>query len=183
MKTVALLILIICFIACTKQSEQSGGSKYLELTEAQLRDIGFVINEKGIFFKTEIPVEDSKKLFEFVRGYLNTADNQGTRYIMGLERPSLEERLKKKDNPDYYDSLPAIKCDYYFVKIVEINGSMICSVEPHIAETIPIVVRQTKYNFKIKKDVIVYMKATKGLREKLSYINNINQYIVNINDK
>jgi hypothetical protein len=183
MKTIKIISLIICLFACTNKSGQSDGSKYLELTESQLREIGFVIIEKGIFFKTEIPTEDSKKLFEVVRGYLNTPDAQGTRYIMGLERPSQEERLKKINNPDFYDSLPPIKCDYYFVKIVEINGGMICDVEPHKTETIPIIVRQSRYNFKIKKDIIVYMKATKGLKEKLGYINNIEQYIFNLKDK
>ena len=182
MKKVAVIILILSFFACSKQSKQSVNNKYLELTEIQLKDIGFVINENGVFFKTEIPADDKISKLEYIRGYLNTPYDQGTHYNMNPDRPSHEELLKKIEHPGYYDSLPAKKCDYYFVKIVEINGSMICSVEPHKAEVIPLIVRQSKYNFKIKKDIIVYLKASKGLQEKLKYVENLDQYIVNLND-
>jgi hypothetical protein len=183
MKTALLLTIILCIFACTKQSQKSGSKEYLELTEAQLRDIGFVINDRGIFFKSEIPESDIMKTLNSVRCYLNTYDAQGTEYIMGTEQQSNEERLKKVDHPKYQDSLPAIKSDYYFVKIVEVNGGMICSVEPHKVATIPLLVKQGKYNFKIKKDVIVYMKDTKGLREKLSYVKNLDEYVVKLDDK
>jgi len=159
---------------------QADDSKYLELTEPQLRDIGFVINEKGIFFKSEIPSEDAKKYLTSVRGYLNTPDDRGTIHIFGTEYEGNEKHLKDKEKPVYFDSLNPVKCDYYFVKIIEIGGDMICDVDPHKAVTIPIVVRQTKYDFQIKKDVIFYMIASEGLRKKLSFVDNLNQYIVTL---
>ena len=103
-------------------------------------------------------------------------------YNLSTDRPSHEKLLLKVEHPGYYDSLLTTKCDYYFVKIVEINGDMICSVEPHKAVTISIIVRLSKYNFKIKKDSIFYLKSTKGLKEKLSYVINIDDYIVKLND-
>ncbi|MGA2298415.1 MAG: hypothetical protein ABSG15_12790 [FCB group bacterium] len=181
MKT-SKVILIVYFIACMNIFAQSDNSKYLELTVSQLKDLGFVINTKGIFFKTEIPPEDSKKLYECMRGYYNTKVDEGTRYVMGYDCANTEDNSKNKENPSYYDKLPALKCDYYFVKIVEINGDTICSVEPHKTLAIPIIVRQEKYKFKIKKDIIVYLKATEGLKKKLNYVDNLEQYIVSLTD-
>ncbi|MFH1049521.1 MAG: hypothetical protein V1779_01165 [bacterium] len=177
-KVLIALFSILIAINILVQCNTNKNKEYLVLTNDQLIDLGFVINEKGVFFKSLIPDKDTKITFEYVRMYLNSATEQGTRYIMNVGQGyNFEESLKSKENPTYSDSLPPLKLDYYFTKIVEVNGDMICDVEPRGVKTIPLLVRQSQYKFKIKKDVIVYMKLTDGLRKKLSYVDDWDDYI------
>jgi hypothetical protein len=173
-----LLILVfwgICFSISPKTV------KPLELTESQLRDLGFTINEKGIFLKTVIPENDTdRKVYDYMRGYVNSKIDRSTRYRILVNGIRIPEDLSKIDNSDYFDSIPPLICDYFFVKILESNDSVICSLEPRDAEVIPILVRQSQYDFMIKNDVIFFMIASEGLKQKLSYIKNLKDYIIKL---
>ena len=160
---------------------QSDTVKYLELSYTQLKDIGFVINDRGIFFKSVIPDSDNVKGFKTMVGYLNTKEEQGTRSRWGDAKTNFDEI--KKDNTNYFDSLPVLNSDYYFIKIIDENGDNIYTSIWKKVETIPILVRQSDYNFKIKKDIIVYLKASVGLKKKLNYISNLDKYIVTLSEK
>ncbi|OGU14164.1 MAG: hypothetical protein A2X61_07150 [Ignavibacteria bacterium GWB2_35_12] len=180
MKTIFFAFIIIT-LSLINFSCQSDSKKYLELSESQLRDIGFVINERGIFFKSEVPENTKEGIFHCMVGYINTNDDQGTRMILAPARQNLGKIVK--ENADYFDSLPVLKSDYYFAKIIEVSGENIYTSFWKKIVTIPILVKQTKYNFKIKKDVIVYMKASEGLKKKLSYVENLEKYFVTLSEK
>ena len=181
MKKFLMLIISMVFVISIPLKAQTDTLKYLELNEEQLADLGFVINEKGIFFKTLIPESDRKRAMDLVRLYFNTPDDQGTKSILYTGKSyDHEKKLKNLDTPAYSDSLPALEVDYYFTKIIEVGGELICNVEPRGIETIPVLVRQQQYDYSIKNDVIVYLKLTDGLRQKLSYVEDLDKYIVTI---
>lgn len=176
MKRILLALYLLVLATLCLHTKDAPLPKYLELSNEQLRDLGFVINKHGVFFVTEIPEKDTYS-FHCYRGYLNTKDDQGTVQIIDIMRDNLSTRLEKKENPTYFDSLPPLKVDYYFVKIIETDGDNIFTSDAGPVETIPILVRQKKYGFSIKEDIIVFMKYTEGLKVKLSYIEQHEDYI------
>ena len=181
MKTVLISsILLVCFLICCNQEKPK---EFLELNEQQLKDIGFVFSEHGIYFKTNIPKNSDKYDLYCQKGYYNDKDEYGTRGILGMSRDKLDSLDSNRDSSDYYANLPALKVKYYFLKITHRNGKNIYGFSPVDEKVIPILLKQNKYNFDNKGDVIFYLKATDDLKKKLSYIDNLDEYIVRLVEK
>jgi len=70
MKT-KLLVFLTFFFTFLLSYGQSDSFKYLVLTQDQLQDIGFVFNEHGIFFRSELPKDKLNENYYITLGYYN----------------------------------------------------------------------------------------------------------------
>ena len=181
MKT-KLFFILTFFFSFYLSLGQTDSLKYLKLTTDQLKEIGFVINEHGVFFKSEVPERDNSKNIYKMICYFNNKYWSGTNMNLNIKVKSKKTSKTLKNYPDSLNfmNLPALKLDYFIIKIVEVKGDMICDIIYENINTIPVFIKQSDFDFSNKKDIIVYLKATKSLKNKLSYVDNLDGYIVKL---
>lgn len=73
-----------------------------------------------------------------------------------------------------------IKADYYLIKIICPGGDPLYESNYVNVKSIGFIIRQGDDPFSSKTDVIIYLKATHSLLDKLQYIKDLKKYIVRI---
>ncbi len=130
----------------------------LTVSDDDLKNIGFVINNDGMYLETfmfdkEFGVDSTR----FYIKWFNDKTDYGEEMITG----------KFSDDSKEYQSIRNKYPDYYIVKVVDINGNMNFDMN-YKGRAVPIYIRNSNRNYAGKTDVVIYLKYTKSLIEKLS---------------
>lgn len=155
-------------------------SNYVELSEEQLKKIGFVIDERGIFFKVALPHDGYQKgrVFFSCISFYNGTDINGT--MIGSGDPFSEQTIFEDDKEaDVLNKkLKPIEVDYYLIRVLDLTGKQNFSFHRSDIEVLPILVKQSQYNFYDKRDIILYLKYTESLKEKLNDVDDLDSYVI-----
>ncbi|MCK4662034.1 MAG: hypothetical protein KAT68_04170 [Bacteroidales bacterium] len=160
---------------------QSEDVKFIELSENQLKSIGFEIDQNGIFFRSVIPNDgyrDEKTEYIKEIGFFNGKDNFGTSmgrggYTKDIQFPGGSESCK------YYNGITPINADYYIIRVVDLSGKENFSFHLKDVKVLPVLIKQSNYKFNDQRDILVYFKYTDQLKEKLKDIPNLDDYVYN----
>ncbi len=124
----------------------------LELDEVELKKIGFIINDDEICLNTYVP----KK--EYVVSWSNNKTECGSSMVSG---GGLKEMYPKNKNFDMFN------VDYYIVQVTFVGGSNNYTDTGYKGRAIPIYIRNSTRNYIAKYDVVIYLKYTPDLIERL----------------
>lgn len=130
----------------------------LFISDKYLKNIGFEMDEDGISINTFKKGKDKYKISEgTVVSWYNTKTECGSSVMSGNQK-----KIKEifKDNEDLMNA------DYYIVKVSFVDGSDNLSTG-YKGRAIPFYIRNYYRNLNCKKDVIIYLKYTQELADKL----------------
>ena len=132
-------------------------------SDKQLKDIGFVIDDEEMYLKTYMDdMYQSKIKDAYIVSWYNNKITYGTSLEMG---GGVKNTIKQKDpkNKKYHMD----KARYYIVKVVYPDGHINYETPSFKGRTIPIYIKNSDRNYKDKKDLIIYLKYTPELAQKL----------------
>lgn len=126
------------------------------LNDEELKNIGFVINENEIYLNTFKHGKDKSKLKDgYVVSWFNNKTDCGSSIASG--RIDIKEYTFPKD---------LFYADYHIVRVSFVNGSNNLTTK-YKGRAIPIFVKNSDRNFSNKMDVVIYLKYTPELIQKL----------------
>ena len=154
--------------------------KYLELTQEQLKEIGFVFNTDGTFIKTIAVDTIIKDSVYYELSYMNGIDDEGSIITTGIKKKDTDSSFRKSTCKTNTCNL-YLKMPFSGFPIVSINAK---DSVPHQMvgskngiRTIPVLLKQTNSTFKDKSDLVFYFEYTPQLAKKLNNIANLELYI------
>jgi len=132
----------------------------LELSDKELKNIGFVIDDEEMYLNTYIRNWQSKPEDKYICTWFNSKKESGVSLMSG----NIKDKLEKKDpkNKNYKMG----EASYYIVKVVFVDGKENFDWK-YKGRVIPIYIRNSNRNYKEKKDVIIYLKYTPDLGNKI----------------
>src|SRR5208282_1057276 len=77
-KNLILLVIIVITISLSNKASAQKPVKNLKLSEAELKNLGLVINDEGIFFKSFLPIGAEKYKDGEIMGFYNDKKTYGT---------------------------------------------------------------------------------------------------------
>ena len=164
MKTniVTALILLVTISSCTKKTQPD----FLYLNAAQLKPLGIVLNDKGVFYKNVNPnwKQDHEK-------YVGMAFCCTSKIFVSTSQYYETEKLNAKNSPDsFLVSVEETKNDFYPLLIGNPKGSPSFDQGNFKAEMklLPVAIRMAETNLPDRKDtVVVWLRPTESLKKLL----------------
>ena len=159
--------------------------KYLELTQEQLKEIGFVFNTDGTFIRTFAPDSTRTDTAFYELSYMNGPDDCGTilatwkKNIMTKIMSDTTEfkKICKSKTCEVFYKIPCSNLQFPLVSISEKDSIPELMVEiSKDTRTIPILLIQSNGIFKDKRNLVFYIVYSPELAKKLTYIPNLNSY-------
>ena len=133
----------------------------LMLSDDELREIGFVIDDNGIYLNTFKHGKDKSKYENGnVVSWYNNKTDCGSSMVSGGK----EKDLKKS----FTFPQDLFNADYYIVQVTFVEkGTNNLTTASFKGRTIPIYIRNSTRNYHAKYDVVIYLKYSLDLVEKL----------------
>ncbi len=156
------LILLVTISSCTTRNQPD----FLYLNVAQLKTLGIVLNDKGVFYKNVNP--NSKQ--EHVR-YAGIAFCCTSKNFVSTSLFHETEKLNAKNSPDsVLVSMEETKNDFYPLLIGNANGVYNYNNEnlPDDMKFLPVAIHMAETNLPTRKDtVVVWLRPTESLKKLL----------------
>jgi hypothetical protein len=156
------LILLLTISSCTKRTQP----KFLYLNAAQLKPLGIVVNDKGIFYKNENP--NWKQDHET---YIGNAFYCTAEIFLSTIQFDATDTLKIKNSADsILAGLELTKNDFYPLLIGNPKGfpSFVHGNLPADMKLLPLAILMAETNLPTRKDtVVVWLRPTESLKRLL----------------
>jgi len=158
----AALILLVTFSSCTKRTQPD----LLYLSAAQLKPLGIVLNNKGVFYKNVNPNWKQDHVKYAGMAFCCNSGNFGSTIQFNEN-----ETLNAKYSPDsMLVSMEETKNDFYPLLIGNANGVYNYRNEnlPADMKFLPVAILMAETNLPTRKDtVVVWLRPTESLKKLL----------------
>jgi hypothetical protein len=161
-KSFIAVILLVIISSCTKRTQPD----FLYLNAAQLKPLGIVLNDKGVFYKNENPnwKQNNEK-------YAGMAFYCNGEIFVSTTQFHATDTLKAKNSADsIIASLELTKNDFYPLLIGNNKGIQSFDNEnlPSDIKLLPVAIRMAETNLPNRKDtVIIWLRPTESLKRLL----------------
>ena len=156
------VILLVTISSCSKKAQPD----FLYLNAAQLKPLGIVLNDKGVFYKNENPnwKQDHEKYTGLA--FCCTNDN----YVSTMQFHATDTLKAKNSADSIIVGLELTKNDFYPLLIGNTNGfqNFYNGNLPADMKLLPIAIRMAETKLSNRKDtVVVWFRPTESLKKLL----------------
>ena len=173
MKTKIFMAVISMVVVCS--CSKTTKPDYLYLNANELKPLGILVNDKGVFYKNEIPEwKQNNKLYTCLAFYCTNGDYISTRFFKATDT------LKMVNYTDSFIVRQELtKYDFYPLLVGDTKGNQSMDEDlPVDMKLLPVAICMAETGIPTREDtIVVWLKPTESLKKALPANINMEDYL------